>query len=137
MGRLEEAFRRQILPKDMYDDDRINEASSLGESAGPSRKHSDEDKEKDKGKGILSMFSLGKQRDLKQIEEENLKKLRISKIEELPIMENMSDHTSSHITGPLESHATLTDSRIMDNMGAPVSVERTTSNFIRGSSDSG
>ena len=74
---------------------------------------------------MLGIKKSPKGKDLKKLEEDTLQKGKIQKIEELPIMENMSDHTSSHITGELISHQTLTDSKIMENLGAPSSMERT------------
>ena len=40
---------------------------------------------------------------MKKLEQETLAKGKIQKIEELPLMENMSDHTSSQFTNDLIS----------------------------------
>ena len=122
MDRLEMAFRRQILPSDIADNDRINEETSNNSSLIGSV---DGEKEKEKS-SLLGMIGISKSpspkgKDLKLLEQETLARGKIQKIEELPLMENMSDHTSSHLTNDLVSHHTLTDSKIMNDLGAPSS----------------
>ena len=121
MDRLQAAFKRQLLPKELADE-RINEETSNGSTLGEQTQS-----QEDKGNGLLGLLGIGKatkDKDLKKLEEETLQKGKIQKIEELPIMENMSDFTSSHITGELISHQTLTDSKIIENLGGPGSIER-------------
>ena len=101
MDRLQRAFKRQILPADLADNDRINE-NTISNNSSIASQH-ELDKEKPGILGILGLKDSPKGKDLKKLEQETLAKGKIQKIEELPLMENMSDHTSSQFTNDLIS----------------------------------
>ena len=72
MDRLTEAFKRQILPKELADDDRINEDTENDNTSFGEPAHSQEEKNPGLLQGIFNKVSMRK--DLRKLEEDTLKK---------------------------------------------------------------